>query len=312
MPEGQGGASRRTGAIGLGLAASFFFASTFVLNRRVSEAGGSWVWTGALRFAWMVPLLVVPALSRGRLGPVIQDLHARPGAWLLWSTVGFGLFYAPVAFAASRGPGWLVAGTWQATIVAGLLLGPLLGAGRISRRALAFSGVVLAGIALVQSRRAGAVGAEAALAGTLPVLVGAVAYPLGNRRTMALVDGRLDASQRVLGMTLASLPFWGLLTAIGTFAGEPLPGRGQLVDTFLVALLSGVVATVLFFAATDRVRNDPRALAAVEATQSGEVVFALAGEVVLLGAAFPDPLSCAGLALVVAGLVLHALAGRRT
>ena len=48
------------------------------------------------------------------------------GRWLLWSPVGFGLFYAPMAFAVSAGPGWLLAGTWQITILAGILLAPLL------------------------------------------------------------------------------------------------------------------------------------------------------------------------------------------
>lgn len=52
-----------------------------------------------------------------------------------------------------------------------------------------------------------------------------------------------------------------------------------------MALFSGVVATVLFFAATDMVRHDPRQLAVIEATQSGEVIFTLIGGVLFLGIA---------------------------
>ena len=46
-------------------------------------------------------------------------------SWLLWSFVGFVLFYGPLTFAAAFGPGWLVSGTWQFTIIAGVLLAPL-------------------------------------------------------------------------------------------------------------------------------------------------------------------------------------------
>ena len=47
------------------------------------------------------------------------------------------------------------------------------------------------------------------------------------------------------------------------------------MQTFIVALFAGVIATVLFFWATDLVRSQPENLAAVEATQSGAVFFAL-------------------------------------
>ena len=38
----------------LGLAASFFFAVTFILNRSMELAGGSWTWSSSLRFFFMV------------------------------------------------------------------------------------------------------------------------------------------------------------------------------------------------------------------------------------------------------------------
>jgi uncharacterized membrane protein len=50
------------------------------------------------------------------------------------------------------------------------------------------------------------------------------------------------------------------------------------------------------------VRRDPARLAAVEATQSGEVVFAAGLEAVLLGAGLPSPVAWAGIALIVAGI----------
>lgn len=52
-------------AVLLGLAASLLFASTFVLNRTMHVAGGHWVWSGALRYLWMVPMLALLVEWRG-------------------------------------------------------------------------------------------------------------------------------------------------------------------------------------------------------------------------------------------------------
>ncbi len=43
-------------------------------------------------------------------------MKKQPTEWLLWSVVGFGLFYAPLSFSGAYGPGWLVASTWQMTL----------------------------------------------------------------------------------------------------------------------------------------------------------------------------------------------------
>ncbi|MFD7336727.1 multidrug resistance efflux transporter family protein [Streptomyces violascens] len=90
-------------------------------------------------------------------------------------------------------------------------------------------------------------------------------------------------------------------------SGVGAPGRDQVVQCLIVALVSGVVATTLFFRATDLVRDRPAALGAVEATQAAEVPFTLAGEALLTGVAAPTPPAWTGLALIVTGLCLHAL-----
>ncbi|KIN56735.1 hypothetical protein B4146_1332 [Bacillus subtilis] len=54
----------------------------------------------------------------------------------------------------------------------------------------------------------------------LPVVIAAFAYPLGNRRMFEEYGGRLDTFQRVLGMTLASLPFWLILAAYGWWSDD--------------------------------------------------------------------------------------------
>jgi drug/metabolite transporter (DMT)-like permease len=83
------------------------------------------------------------------------------------------------------------------------------------------------------------------------------------------------------------------------------PSIGQSVQSGLVAICSGVIATVLFFQATDLVRGNMQKLAAVEATQSMEVLFSLIGELLLLHTALPTPLSWVGIILVMGGMVLH-------
>ncbi|HZB76273.1 MAG TPA: multidrug resistance efflux transporter family protein [Solirubrobacteraceae bacterium] len=299
-----GGRTAFLGAMGLGLGAAALFSSSFVVNRSMHLGGGAWEWTASLRYLMILPLLAVIVGARGGLAPVLAALRAEPARWLLWSTVGFGLFYAPMVFAVAAGPAWLLAGTWQLTILAGILLAPVLYDDEravIPRRAVAGALVVLAGVAVMQAQHVHAVGAGVLLAGVLPVVVAAFAYPAGNRRTMELAGGRLDTWQRILAMVLASLPFWLVLSTAGlVHAGAP--GGGQLAQSAVVAVVGGLLATALFFGATARVRRDPTRLAAVEATQSGEVVFAAGLEAVLLGAGLPSPLAWAGIALIVAGI----------
>ena len=300
----RGGRTAFLGAMGLGLLAAALFSSSFVVNKSMQLGGGAWQWTASLRYLMLLPLLAAIVGARRGLAPVFAALRAEPVRWLAWSTIGFGLFYAPLAFAVAAGPGWLLAGTWQLTILAGILLAPLLYADEravIPRRAVAGALVVLAGVALMQAQHARGVGAAALLVGVLPVAVAAFAYPAGNRKTMELAGGRLDTWQRILAMVIASLPFWLVLSVAGAVeAGAP--GAAQLGQSLVVAVIGGLVATALFFAATARVRRDPARLAAVEATQSGEVVFAAGLEAVLLGAGLPTPLAWAGIALIVIGI----------
>jgi uncharacterized membrane protein len=72
-----------------------------------------------------------------------------------------------------------------------------------------------------------------------------------------------------------------------------------------------VIATVLFFSATGMANGSAHQLAAVEATQSGEVVFTFALERLFLSAALPSALSWAGIFLVIAGMILQSLMSNR-
>lgn len=295
-------------SIVLGLIAALFFAATFVLNRLMSLEGGSWIWSSSFRFYFMVPFLFFIVSLRKGLSSLFKVLKKDLFSWILWSSIGFGVFYAPLTFAASYSPSWIVAGTWQFTIVAGLLLSPFLTRDniKIPKKSLLFSLIILVGIAFMQINQATNLELKDLLMGIIPVIIAAFAYPLGNRKMMIVTNGELDVFQRTLGMTLASLPFWIILTIIGIFTSEP-PSSGQLINTLTIALSSGIIATLLFFKATDLSRNDQKLLASVEATQSAEVVFALIGEIIFLNGCLPDIFSLLGILLIIIGMTLHSL-----
>lgn len=302
--------SNKSLAILLGVLSALFFAMTFVLNRLMSVEGGHWIWSSSLRFFWMVPFLLILVLFRKNLKPLLKEMKREPWRWLLWSIIGFGVFYVPLTFAAAYGPSWLVASTWQITIVAGMLISPIINKTgfkkTISFQALVFSLIILLGIVLMQISQTKSISIDELLLGTIPVLIAAFAYPLGNRKMMQVTKGKLNAMQRTLGMTIASLPFWILLSIYGLTIRE-FPSEIQVYQTLIVALCSGVIATVLFFMATDRVRKDERALASVEATQSAEVMFALVGEILILKVHLPDIYSIIGIVIVLIGMTLHSL-----
>ncbi|MEG6586749.1 DMT family transporter [Dendrosporobacter sp. 1207_IL3150] len=303
----------------IGILASLFFASTFVLNRAMELAGGSWIWSASLRYLLTLPFLLLIVAMRKNMGLLIHELRSNLSEWLIWSTIGFGFFYAPICFAAAYGPAWLVAGSWQITIVAGSLLVPLIyrssettnGVQKIPLRELFISMFILFGVLLIQVRDDSNLVINDLIIGILPVTIAAFAYPLGNRKMMEICDGRLDVYQRVLGMTIASLPFWLILSAYGlTTVG--LPKLDQVLSSFTVAIFSGIIATVLFFYATDKAQNNPQTLAMVEATQAGEIIFTIIGEMIFLAGIAPAGWSLVGIMIVFIGMIAHSFNFKRS
>ena len=146
--------------IGIGILAALFFAVTFILNHSMELEGGSWLWSASLRYFFMLPFLIVIVAIRGKNGfqVLLIEMKAKPYLWLLWSFIGFVLFYAPLTFAAAYSPGWLVSGTWQFTIIAGILLAPLFVTvmngktvqAKIPITSLAISSIIVIGILCIQ------------------------------------------------------------------------------------------------------------------------------------------------------------------
>lgn len=298
-------------AVALSLLAALFFTSTYVLNRAVALGGGHWAWTASLRFLFMLPLLLPLMPWQGGIAPVWRSIRAAPGAWLGWSGLGFVLFYALLCYAAASGPAWLVAGSFQVMVVAGMLCAPLLyrdERARIPRAGLAVGLVIVAGVFLMQLGHAqGALDASGWIAlGCM--LVCAFAYPLGNRGLLLHLERSgetLNATQRVFGMTLASQPVWLALAAWSWVQAGP-PSPSQIMSVFVVALVAGVVATILFFHASGMVRANATALGAVEAMQAAEVAFAALLGALFLGERWPSGWALCGLLLVVAGIAAFA------
>ncbi len=307
-------------AVAIALLSALFFTCSYVLNRAAAVGGGHWAWTASLRYLITLPLMLLVMRWMGGIGPVWRAIRAHPWPWLKWSGIGFVLFYCCLSFAASSGPSWLVAGTFQLTVIAGMLCAPFLyddARARVPLPALLAGLVVIAGVLLMQFGFSdGALDGAAWLAvGCL--VVSAVTYPLGNRglllhleRTCRPDAPELNATQRVFGMTLASQPLWWLVAVFAGFdAGAPPISQVWLAAG--VAVGAGIIATVLFFHATGLVRNNPTALAAAEAMQGAEILFATVIGALWLGEAWPQGRTLAGAAVVIVGIVLFSWVAAR-
>ncbi len=121
---------------------------------------------------------------------------------------------------------------------------------------------------------------------------------------MEVCGGRLDTFQRIYGMTLVTMPWWIVIGGIALFQ-VGTPSSDQIVQSFIVGVSSGVIATTLFFLATDRVRGDQKKLAVVEATQSTQVLFVLIGEIALLSSPLPNGIAIIGFCLIILGMLAH-------
>lgn len=301
--------------ITIGSLAALFFSSTFILNRAMSLAGGHWAWTASLRFGYMLIFLVLILLVTQGKKALIEVENIFLQHWLFWiiaGSIGFGIFYALISFSASYSPGWIMATTWQTTILATPIVLIFFGR-KVPARGLLLIGVIFIGIVLVNIEHVSLTRPKTLIYSALPVLIAAFAYPIGNQLVW---EARMGNSKRiphipylilengfarVLLLTLGSLPFWMVILLL---TAPPAPSNGQLISTALVALFSGVIATTLFLYARHLCR-EPYEIAAVDATQSLEVIFSLMGEIIFLSGAWPGALGMTGVALTILGLIAY-------
>lgn len=304
-----------TRLIAIGILSALFFSSTFILNRAMSLAGGHWAWTSSLRFGYMLVFLTILLLATKGKNALTQVKEAFVQHWLFWiiaGSIGFGVFYALITFSATYAAGWVIATTWQTTILATPIVLMIFGR-KVPTRGIIFTLLIFMGIALVNAEQATETSLHTVTTSALPVLIAAFAYPLGNQLVWEARSGshkKLPHIQhpilengfaRVLLLTIGSIPFWAILLLA---TKPPPPTSGQLISTALVALLSGVVATTLFLYARHLCKQ-PYEIAAVDATQSMEVLFSVAGEVLLLNGLLPGSLGITGIMLTVIGLIAY-------
>ena len=177
----------------LGLLAGAFFSTTFILNELMSTAGGHWFWSASLRYIFMLLILtaiIVMQHGFGRIRELATIFRQHWGFWCVTGSVGFGLFYTGICYAADHVSGWVVAATFMFTVVASLLV--LLAFGqRFDKKFIAYALLVFIGVVLVNVSE-GLHAAEVAdvnvipmadmlLYGALPALIAAFSYPIGNQ-----------------------------------------------------------------------------------------------------------------------------------
>ncbi len=303
-------------AVALALASAFFFTFTYVFNRVAAQEAGHWAWIASLRYLLTLPMLLPLMRGGNAVAPVLTAVRHRPWAWLKCSAICFVAFYLFLAYASDSGPAWLIAGSFQFTVVAGMLCAPFIynaARARIPRAAMAVACLILVGVFMMQWSHANGTMTAAAWFAMLCVLISAVLYPLGNRLLLLHLERTgesLNAVQRVFGMSLVGFPIW-LCVAGYAYWQSGWPGWHQVALGAGVALFSGVIATILFFSATGRVRRQPVALAAAEAMQAAELVFAAAMGALFLRDALPAPLAMVGGVFVVIGIVWMAVLASR-
>jgi len=328
-----------------GLIASAFFSTSFVLYQLMSVQGGHWFWSASFRCFFMWLLLSVFILLQNKLNPskLIALCKLFASHWQFWCvTGGIGLgTYGLLAFAADYAEGWVIAATYLFTVVASLVVLSFFGQSFqkkvIVYSVIVFIGVVLANVGegLRHSTSQGTDWHALLLFGALPAFIASFCFPLGNQLiwqaaqpkghsthpTDAISKAANNETSKLLQkvpqvtspllsnplhkvwlMSLGSLPMWLVL---GVMVQPPAPSVSQMTISFLVALMAGVLGTTTFLHARSLAKQ-PQQLAAVDATQGSEIIFALLGGMLLLHTPMPSGLSFVGIALVIIGLVLFA------
>lgn len=294
-----------------GIIASFFLSSTFLINSLIAESGGHWAWTANLRTFFLIPILALVLLINKKLRPLLQAIASKPMIFIKWGLTGFGILYTSVALASLYAPGWMIAATFQINILAGIFLAPFIYKDhrrKIPKQAVLLSVLILVGVLVMQFEKTASSGTSSGIViSFVLVVIGAIVWPLGNRKLMVVLEEhnlQLNAVQRVLGMSIGSIPLLIVLAIIG-YTQSGLPPISQCQASLYSALFSGFLGGAAFYHATQMVHKNPITIAAIEATQALEIIFTLLGEMILLGTSFPGTYGQIGMLIVFTGLILH-------
>ena len=298
----------------LGILSGAFFSTTFILNEIMSISGGHWLWSATLRYFFMILFLVLILIFQGGIKRLIDVFKLFISNYIFWTisgTIGFGFFYALICFSADFSPAWVIAATWQFTVVATLFVLMFFGKS-FPKKIWIFSLIIFIGVCFVNISSMDNFDMNTLLFGGLPILIASFCYPIGNQLVWEAENGNhkyvpkitskllSNAFNKVFLLTLGSVPLWIILIVL---IQPTIPSNSQIINTSLVALFSGVFATSIFLYARNLANNSSE-IAAVDATQASEVVFALLAGMIFLSNTSLNFNSIIGLFLIMLGLYL--------
>lgn len=297
----------------VGLLAGMFFSSTFIINRSISLDGGHWFFTASLRYFYTLIFLSIGFIIFKGFRfyiEILKEYFQNILFWTISGTIGFGFFYSLLCYSADFSPGWVVATSWQTTILASLFVLTFFGK-KLSKKIWFFTVLVFSGVTLVNLSHFDMNSLDKLLLGFIPVIV-AFSWPIGNqlvwerkvKKESEGVEMKIlnNTFAKVFLLVLGSSPLWFVLYFI---IKPTTPSSGQFISVALVALFAGIIATSLFLYARNHA-NTTNKLMLVDATQCAAVFFALFGEVIFLDGTFPNSIGWIGLFVTIFGLLLLA------
>lgn len=300
-------------ALCLAIISTFFLSTGLIINSLNAYKGNNWAWTASLRYLLAVPVLVIIVLFRGKLNGLLLAFKKMPLTFILWGNLGFGVYYALLSYAIGMIPGWLVTAGFMTTVLAGVLICPLIyddHRAMISKKALLLSSLLVSGLLIMQMDRIRQLEhITLTVLGIGMAILAAFLWPLGNRKLMLKLEQEqisLDPIQRILGMTIGGLPILLLLAAYG-FYSAGAPSLLQLETSFLAVLSSGVIGTILFFKAMQLVSKNHLGMLAVESTQVLGVFFTLIGDMLIKGTPWPGLFGNLGFLIIGLALICYAV-----
>ncbi|MGB5868429.1 MAG: multidrug resistance efflux transporter family protein, partial [Arcobacteraceae bacterium] len=165
----------------IGLLSSLFFTVTFLINRSISLEGGHWFFSGGLRLVYAIVLFTIgfvlfKGISYCKL--IIHEYYSNFRFWTIAGTIGFGFFYSLLCYAAAFSPAWIVATTWQITIISSLFILTFFGK-KLSKKIWFFTIFIFIGIILVNLSYFDISNIKILLLSSVPVLIASISYPLG-------------------------------------------------------------------------------------------------------------------------------------
>jgi len=298
-----------------GFLAALFFSSTFAINKWLNvEMSGHWYWTASLRYIYVFILLNIIVSFKYGIKMLIETYRCyihNIVFFLFAGGIGFGVFYLSLCYAASYSAGWVLASTWQTTILFTPLVLLILGE-KVKLKGVLYLFIMFIGVVFINSFAFDSLNSNFFNSVT-PILLAAFSYPLGNTLCKFACEGKYqklsvqkyEISKRpliqILLMVSGALPF---IFLVGFIIKPPQPTIYQLKYIFIIAVLTGVIATYFLYKARKIAKNDRTALAFADGTQSLESPLALFWGFILFGEQIPNLIGWIGLILLSVGMGL--------